>query len=357
MSIKVFYSWQSDINAKYNRYFQLDCLKAAVKKISQELDLKEPIREDHDTKGISGSPDISSSILLKIENSDVFIGDITFIAVSENERALSNPNVLIELGYAMHAVGDERVINIINTAFGEPKGNIPFDLAHKRWPITYKLSDKNYSDKAEVKTKLIGSLLSALKPFAKQPKVTGPKFSSNGEKVRHQEAIRKQLTEYIQKLNHENLRRRVILRDLDRTNHYPDISDEELGISAWFKVELAQIYHRGVQVFLQAGALVICDDGSYRFRDAKKGEKGDERVFLVGEIPFVNIETINFDGDEYDYFPHIFCHFSEENQEPYERLILCKEIDMGHGHKYYSEVESLDRVQQNSKKYGLQYFA
>ncbi|MFL3651201.1 MAG: hypothetical protein ACI6PR_08285 [Pseudoalteromonas sp.] len=356
MTIKVFYSWQSDINAKYNRYFQLDCLKAAIKKINQEFDLKESIREDHDTKGVPGSPDIATTILSKIESSDIFIGDITFVSFSESGRALSNPNVLIELGYAMHALGDERVINVINTSFGEADGNIPFDLAHKRWPISYELSDRNISDKAEVKKNLIDSFVSALKPYAKQPKVVGPKFASNGEKVKHQEVVRQQLSEYIQKINHEKLRRRVILRDLDRVDNYPEVSDDD-GISPWFKVELAQLYHRGVQVFLQAGALSLCEDGSFRFRDTKSGEQGDERVFLVGEIPFVNIETINFDGDEYDYFPHIFCHFSEKNQEPYERLIFCKEIDMGHGYKHYSEIETLANVQENSKKYGLQYFA
>lgn len=356
MSIKIFYSWQSDINAKYNRHFQLDCLKLAVKKINQEFELKESMREDYDTKGVTGSPDIASTILLKIETSDIFIGDITFVSFSNKNRALSNPNVLIELGYAMHALGNERVINIINTAFGEPKGNIPFDLAHKRWPINYKLSEENYTDKAEVKKGLVDSFVSALKPYAKQPKIIGPSFSTNGEKIQHQEAMRKQLSEYIQKINHEKLRRRVILRDLDRNDQYPEVSDDE-GISPWFKVELAQLYHRGVQVFLQAGALVLCEDGSFRFRDTKGGEKGDERVFLVGEIPFTNIETINFEGDEYDYFPHIFCHFAEKNHEPYERLIFCKEIDMGHGFKHYSEVETVENIQKNSEKYGIKYFS
>lgn len=356
MTIKVFYSWQSDTHAKYNRYFQLDCLKAAIKKVNQEFDLKESMREDHDTKGVSGSPDIATTILSKIESSDIFIGDITFVSFSESDRALSNPNVLIELGYAMHALGDERVINVINTSFGEAKGNIPFDLAHKRWPISYELSDKNISNKAEVKKKLIDSFVSALKPYAKQPKAVGLKFSSNGEKVRHQEVMRQQLSEYIQNINHGKLRRRVILRDLDRLDNYPEVSDD-VGISSWFKVELAQLYHRGVQIFLGAGGLSLCEDGSYRFRDTKCREQGDERVFLVGEIPFTNIETINFDGDEYDYCPHIFCHFSEKSQEPYERLIFCKEIDMGHGYKHYSEIETLENVQENSKKYGLQYFA
>lgn len=355
MTVKVFYSWQSDIKAKYNRYFQLDCLKAAIKRINQELELKEAIREDHDTKDVTGSPDIASTIFSKIENSDIFIGDITFISFSDKSRALSNPNVLIELGYAIHALGSERVINVVNTAFGELEGNMPFDLAHKRWPISYELSEKNFFEKEVVKQKLVELFVRALKPYAKTPKVSGPKFSKNSDKIRHQEAIRGQLSEYIQKITHEKLRRKVIIRDLDRSDHYPDVSDGE-GIYPWFSVELAQLYHRGVQVFLRDGTLSKCEDGNYRFRDISKGEQGDERVFLVGEIPFINIETINFDGYEYDYIPHIYCHFSEDDHEPYERLIFCKEIDMGHGHKYYQEVETLSKVQENSKQYDLHDF-
>ncbi|HGS5804003.1 TPA: hypothetical protein ACMD0U_000257 [Vibrio parahaemolyticus] len=354
--MRVFYSWQSDTEAKFNRHFQLDCLKAAVKQINRELELDEPLREDHDTKGETGSPDIASTILNKIENCEVFLADITFVCHSERERALSNPNVLIELGYAMHAIGSGRIINIMNTAFGKPEGNIPFDLAHKRWPITYSLSSDNYSEKSQIKRDLVALLVQAIKPYAKQQKVTKPVFVNNAEKIRHIEEIRKQLGSYIQNINTQGLRRKVNIRDIDRVESYPEVMEDQ-GISPWFKVELAQPYHRGIQVFLRAGAIVSCDDGTYRFRDHSKGEKGDERVFLIGEIPFSNIVTINFDGDEYDYFPHIFCHFSELAGEPYERLIICKEIDMGNGHKYYSEIETLENMQRNSEKYGVKHFA
>ena len=346
MSIKIFYSWQSDIDSKYNRNFQLDCLKAAISKLNQELDLREPIRADHDTKDVAGSPDISSTILQKIESSDVFLGDITFIAFSD-KRALSNPNVLIELGYALHCLSDARVINIVNTAFGKPEGNIPFDLAHKRWPITYCLNEDNLSDKPTVKKELVNKICVALNPYINKPKITGPKYNNNAEKIQHQEKIRSEIGSYIQKINTEKLRRKVIIRDIDRADSYPEISNEK-GISPWFKVELAQTYHRGVQVFLQAGALVTKDDGSLRFRDLKAGEKGDLRVFLVGEIPFLNIEVINWEGDEYDCYPHFYCHFFGKNDEPYERIIFCTEVDMGNGHKHYSEVDTFENIRKNS---------
>ncbi|EJG0990046.1 hypothetical protein C4G66_RS24495 [Vibrio parahaemolyticus] len=354
--MKVFYSWQSDTEAKFNRHFQLDCLKAAVKQINRELELDEPIREDHDTKGVTGSPDIASTILDKIESCEVFLADITFVCQSENSRALSNPNVLIELGYAMHALGSGRIINIMNTAFGEPEGKIPFDLAHKRWPITYNLSPENISEKSQIKRELVSVLVHAIKPFAKQRKVAKPVFENNAAKIRHSEDLRKQLSGYIQRINNEGLRRKAIIRDIDRVESYPEV-DESEGISPWFSVELAQLYHRGVQVLLRVGAVMLCDDGTYRFRDNSRDEKGDERVFLIGEIPFTNIVSINFDGDEYDYFPHVFCHFSESNGEPYERLIVCKEIEMGNGHKYYSEIETLENMQKNSEKYGVKDFA
>lgn len=44
-------------------------------------------------------PKIEDVIKDKIENSDIFVADITPIA-AEGAKQLPNPNVLIELGYA-----------------------------------------------------------------------------------------------------------------------------------------------------------------------------------------------------------------------------------------------------------------
>jgi len=38
MGNTVFYSWQSDTEAKYNRTFHQECLKAAFKKLKEDLD-------------------------------------------------------------------------------------------------------------------------------------------------------------------------------------------------------------------------------------------------------------------------------------------------------------------------------
>src|SRR6266446_4696108 len=124
MNIKIFYSWQSDIDRKFNRNFIKDCLERTIKKLNKSLTVEEAIRLDHDTKDVTGSPDIANTILQKIDECDVFIGDITFVSKSEKGRCFSNPNVLIELGYALKSLSDGRLLNVMNTAFGEPEENL-----------------------------------------------------------------------------------------------------------------------------------------------------------------------------------------------------------------------------------------
>jgi hypothetical protein len=345
VSIKIFYSWQSDLNSKLNRNFQLDCLKQAIKKLNNEFDLEEPIREDHDTKGVLGSPDIASTILDKINSSDIFIGDISFVSKTD-KRSFSNPNVLIELGYAMSSMGDSRVINIMNTAFGHPK-DLPFDLAHKRWPVTYNLSTDNLTNKSAIKKELTQVLYNIIKSYVNKPKKTGLKFENTSVKLRHKEKLRKEITNHLHEINHNNLRRKVIIRDVDRDDLYPEVDKAETGISPWFSVEMAQTYHRGVQVFLEVKNLAKNDDGSYRF--ANDSEISPIKAFLVGEIPYVNIDMINWEGDEYYISPQIYCHFSGENEEPYERLIYCVETNPGSGFPYYSELIEANQIKNNHK--------
>lgn len=163
--MKVFYSWQSDLDSKYNRNFIKDCLERAIKKINKDLDLEEAVRLDQDTKDVAGSPDIANTIYAKIRESDVFVGDVSFIGKTASEKHCSNPNVLIELGYALSSLTDICIINLMNTSYGAPDGNLPFDLAHKRWPITYSLCDENVADKPRVRNALVDQLEKAIKPI------------------------------------------------------------------------------------------------------------------------------------------------------------------------------------------------
>lgn len=134
---KVFYSWQADVEAKGNRYFIEECLKKAIKAINQEGSLLDELILDRDTKGVPGSPVIAQTILGKIEESAVFVGDVTIIGHADSGKPITNPNVMIELGYALKALSHDALILVLNLAHGGIQ-HLPFDLRHRR-VMTYNL--------------------------------------------------------------------------------------------------------------------------------------------------------------------------------------------------------------------------
>lgn len=126
----VFYSWQSDLLNSTNRGFIQDALERAAKAICEDDSIKvEPV-VDRDTAGVAGSPDIAATILDKIDACQVLVCDVSIINNPENARPTPNPNVLVELGYALGVLGWERILMVMNTAFGEPE-LLPFDLSKK----------------------------------------------------------------------------------------------------------------------------------------------------------------------------------------------------------------------------------
>ena len=136
----VFWSWQSDQSARETRDLFRDALQAAISRLSAEMEEADRPSLDHDTKDVAGSPEIVTTILKKIQNAAVFVGDITPIVVSPNGKHVPNPNVLIELGFAKHALGPERIILVWNCALTDCSfEHLPFDLRHRRGPVTIDL--------------------------------------------------------------------------------------------------------------------------------------------------------------------------------------------------------------------------
>jgi hypothetical protein len=130
----------------------------------QADDLKLDPSLDRDIKGAKGSPDIAATLFSKIRAADLFIADVSIInpARSEQCRPTPNPNVLAELGYAAGFHGWERIVCILNTAFGGIS-ELPFDIRHRRI-VDYELSpeeDKKGARK-ELTTLLRNTIRSAL---------------------------------------------------------------------------------------------------------------------------------------------------------------------------------------------------
>ncbi|RDB02271.1 hypothetical protein [Runella aurantiaca] len=137
---KVFYSWQSDI--KKNRKDIESCIRKSIETIRNtglELSL------DRDTQNTTGSPDIVETIFNKIALSDIFICDVTIVnSGSTSPRFTPNPNVLIELGFAINSLGWDRIICINNLACGRNE-ELPFDIRKHRI-LSYNSENLNYKE-------------------------------------------------------------------------------------------------------------------------------------------------------------------------------------------------------------------
>jgi len=143
MDIVIFYSWQSDRPNQTNRNLIQDALQQAIDRIREDDHIQVDPVLDRDTQGVPGLPEIAQTILTKIENSSLFLADVSFINThTELDRFTPNPNVLIELGYAAAKLGWERIICVMNEAYGSAE-QLPFDIRHRRWPIRYNLSENS----------------------------------------------------------------------------------------------------------------------------------------------------------------------------------------------------------------------
>jgi len=128
--LRVFYSWQSDLPNRCNRSLIQDALERAAQGLGsdQSVDIEPVI--DRDTLGAPGAPGISDTILEKVEASDLVVADVSIIGAAAG-RPTPNPNVLLELGYAVRSKGWDRVLPVANLAFGV-RELLPFDLRHRR---------------------------------------------------------------------------------------------------------------------------------------------------------------------------------------------------------------------------------
>lgn len=126
---KIFYSWQSDLPGNRTRNFIRECIDKAID-LAQESEAIEAER-DEATTGTTGSPNIVTTLFSKIDDCGLFVADLSlcFTEDQAKQKRSPNPNVLLELGYAVKTLGWERVICFCNTDYGD---KYPFDIAQNR---------------------------------------------------------------------------------------------------------------------------------------------------------------------------------------------------------------------------------
>ncbi|TXC71329.1 hypothetical protein FSB78_10530 [Sphingomonas ginsenosidivorax] len=182
--MKIFWSWQSDTPQSAGRHFVRDVLAELARDLNgidgtedaerpdSEEDEGDPpfaddgsIEVDHDTRGVGGSPPIAETILRKIRDCAVLVADVTPIISTPAGKRVPNPNVMLELGYAVHVLGNERIVLLMNGAQDAALRHLPFDLRHWRAPIVYKLhKDATDEQRREVASELKSALRTRIAP-------------------------------------------------------------------------------------------------------------------------------------------------------------------------------------------------
>jgi hypothetical protein len=136
MEVHVFFSWQSDTPPDRGSELIGRALAHAANSLSADTSTPYRPAVDQDTRGVPGSPSMVAAILRKIDDCSLFVADVSLTyEKAERERKSPNPNVLLELGYALRRLGTERLLLVLDTATGRPE-QLPFDLRGNR-VITY----------------------------------------------------------------------------------------------------------------------------------------------------------------------------------------------------------------------------
>jgi len=166
MASTIFYSWQSDIRpGAACRGFIGQALEDAAANVAQDPALEVDPAIERDTQNVPGSPDIGAAIFAKIDVAGAFVADVTLVGTTDGGKRTPNPNVLIELGYALKHLTWKRILLVQNTAFGGPE-LLPFDLRQKR-VLTYS-SAADAKERASERRALQGRLEDALREVFSQ---------------------------------------------------------------------------------------------------------------------------------------------------------------------------------------------
>ena len=164
MEYPVFYSWQSDLPKKCNRRFIRESLDEAVRRVVAEGQVEDSPRVYDGMEGIAGSPEVASVMFQKIDRCALFVADTTLVgsipAAGAAAKRVPNPNVSLEMGYAAGRIGWDRIICVMNEAYGERK-DLPFDVRNRRFPIDYNLHADKMERKDKVQEQLIDGLVTA----------------------------------------------------------------------------------------------------------------------------------------------------------------------------------------------------
>jgi hypothetical protein len=191
VAIKLFWSWQSESPVRIGRIFVRDALKAAIEQLKLGADIDEPERDttkiDHDPGRVSGGAGLVREILNGIDAAAIFVADVTAVGKIgsgvdiQPESAgnkLVNSNVALELGYALRALSEQKLVLVFNSHYGWQE-DLPFDVRNQADAIAFTLTPNAGRPEIELeRKKLTARLVSALDRCMQEPEPSAEQSSA-----------------------------------------------------------------------------------------------------------------------------------------------------------------------------------
>lgn len=293
----IFYSWQSDLPDKTNAHLIRGVLGEVATAMTDDDDLQIKALNDEATRDVPGSPDIVDTIFEKIRHADAFVCDISkvheFIDPRGEVRKFCNPNVAIELGYAIRELGWKRIILVFNEAYGKLPHDLPFDT-HGNRASKYncgleldgekKLAQKTIADITNSKGLLKTNLTAALRLIAiENPKRPRELEEKSPEEIRRERDV-------------EQLKHLFYWLNLDVLNHFIErlyhscLTDVGADFFEYFSLVVkSPKFHINdselrlkVEVFFRAWEESFCESHSM---DARPNGKEAYFLLAAGDIP------------------------------------------------------------------------
>lgn len=152
-------------------------------------------------------------------------------------------------------------------------------------------------------------------------------YNSVEKQIKHKLEIKRR---FEQDFNGIHLKRVIIKRSTQ--TDYPVANKTPKGqINNWFRANLWNYYHNGIEVIVSSNYKIIEDkDGNWDildFRDSRKNKYSNIKSILwIGQIPYSNIIDFDLEGDDIYNEPHVYCHF-RNNGEPYEGFEYLEKLE------------------------------
>ncbi len=173
--LKLFCSWQTETPPKTGRQFIRDALREAAEQLQFAADIAEPDRYrrqlDQDGERVPGDPELVRGILQQIEACALLVADVTAVGRSSSGTdgadagggsGLIDSDVAIELGYALRALGEHRLLRVFNAHYGRLE-ELSFNVRNHSGAVGFTLAPT--ADRQEIaaeKIRFIAQLVGAL---------------------------------------------------------------------------------------------------------------------------------------------------------------------------------------------------